>query len=902
MVQDFTSTLNSHGEGPYGLGAWVRLATGTDTAYLIVQVVDSTGTHYFSSAGTSVNSTGYSQVLGQPYIYFVGTLSSATIYLQTSNTESMYVDDFSLTNANLIPNSGFESGASGWTALNSSISVTSTDPYRGAYSCYVSSRTVPSSSVSMNITSILSANGPGYYSYGVQVALASGADSGAVIISVTDSNGTHWYEGPFSDLTSNSFVPLYGLNYISWAGTLSSATIYFQTVSTLTALYADNFSLTRNYAMSPLGAGVSGNPITLGCYPASSCQTSYAGIITTGLASDCITLTDPSYWNISNLTLTGGTEGIRCHFDQLGNQNINIQNIYTYALVSKALIFDGYNACINPSGSTYWKNPTYCDATSISSGSYIYSNVNVVNFSAVGDGGQMAFMADYPNAQMISAGYPNAQQNVLVQNYTASGSNGCVLLANAENFTFMDSAVYEGDILGSCGTPNYNTSASNITWVNGTYSNSPDWSGSPDNAVFVFDNNESNLKWRGNFFRNNAASAIEGKENPNFQNNTVGTDSSFEMSSNGFSINSTLNYGPDTNDPYGYYGDIDSSYSPMTTGTIQNNLYYDSPQSYNAFAHNAPTSYWTFTGNYAATADADFYSAPYDFSSTQGGNQWSYQEWNGSSLVNLPTFSSNPYGEWSESGTAYAYGFIDAFDMAPDNNSSNGIVRTWTAPKTGTVNIVGWAVKSTLGGNNLRIGISTPSAWIWPNSSGWTSGTLTANDQVGFATNVDSVYVTSGSTISFWIGNTGNNNANLSVVSWAPMIAYTMGTLISQGASTTVSSNSPTGYGSNAVDGDNGTYWCASSGSFPQWIDVDLGSSQSLSQIQTIFYANETWYYKIEGSPNNSTWTTLADHTGSGINSQSQTDSVSGSYRYVRVTVTNASVDWAAIREIKIYH
>jgi hypothetical protein len=103
------------------------------------------------------------------------------------------------------------------------------------------------------------------------------------------------------------------------------------------------------------------------------------------------------------------------------------------------------------------------------------------------------------------------------------------------------------------------------------------------------------------------------------------------------------------------------------------------------------------------------------------------------------------------------------------------------------------------------------------------------------------------------------------------------------------------------VDGNTSTYWCASSGSFPQWLDVDLGSAKTLLNIKTNFYASETWKYKIEGSNDNSNWTMLADLTGSGINAQNTSDNVSGSYRYVRLTVTYGSVDWAAVREFQVY-
>ena len=78
----------------------------------------------------------------------------------------------------------------------------------------------------------------------------------------------------------------------------------------------------------------------------------------------------------------------------------------------------------------------------------------------------------------------------------------------------------------------------------------------------------------------------------------------------------------------------------------------------------------------------------------------------------------------------------------------------------------------------------------------------------------------------------------------------------------TVSSSSASGYtGSQAVDNSPRTYWCAGNGTFPQWLSVDLGVITPLSLIQTKFYANEQWKYKIEGSLDNVIWSSLASHT-----------------------------------------
>ncbi len=126
---------------------------------------------------------------------------------------------------------------------------------------------------------------------------------------------------------------------------------------------------------------------------------------------------------------------------------------------------------------------------------------------------------------------------------------------------------------------------------------------------------------------------------------------------------------------------------------------------------------------------------------------------------------------------------------------------------------------------------------------------------------------------------------------------------ISQFKTTAISSSSSnTNTGAQAVDNGARSYWCAANGTFPQWLSVDLGGAHSLSAIQTGFYASETWMYKIEGSlTGTGDWQTLTDRTAKGLQGYRADDTVTGTFRHIRVTVTGSSKDWAAIREFKVF-
>jgi len=122
---------------------------------------------------------------------------------------------------------------------------------------------------------------------------------------------------------------------------------------------------------------------------------------------------------------------------------------------------------------------------------------------------------------------------------------------------------------------------------------------------------------------------------------------------------------------------------------------------------------------------------------------------------------------------------------------------------------------------------------------------------------------------------------------------------------TMTSSTEISGYEvSKAVDGILSTNWCPSSGSFPQWIKVDLGSSCSLNLIKQTFWTGNgaIFKYKIEGSNDDLNYTTLVDRTGTGVTSQVCNEAVSGSYRYVKLTITYVSDNnWASSKEFEVY-
>ncbi len=104
---------------------------------------------------------------------------------------------------------------------------------------------------------------------------------------------------------------------------------------------------------------------------------------------------------------------------------------------------------------------------------------------------------------------------------------------------------------------------------------------------------------------------------------------------------------------------------------------------------------------------------------------------------------------------------------------------------------------------------------------------------------------------------------------------------------------------SAAFDGDTGTRW-SSAFSDPQWLQVDLGSTQSICQVTLNWETASGKAFEIQTSDDASTWTDIySTTTGPG---GVQTLSVSGTGRYVRMygTVRNTGYGYS-LWEMSVY-
>jgi len=198
--------------------------------------------------------------------------------------------------------------------------------------------------------------------------------------------------------------------------------------------------------------------------------------------------------------------------------------------------------------------------------------------------------------------------------------------------------------------------------------------------------------------------------------------------------------------------------------------------------------------------------------------------------------------------------------------------------------------------------------------AGYSGGNSFTTPSLGDA-KVTKVYdVVSGNTLSYSI--TGGNSVTVTGIDRTryaddTIVAIVLDrsvvpTDIARGCPTTADSVE-TAHGnlaSNATDGDTSTRWCAADGNTGHWLQVDLGSVRSVTGARIAWEApGKAYRFRIDGSTDGSTWSTLADQTGNTTAAQVQVATFTGQTRYVRVTVTGGvdSSTWASIRTLEVY-
>lgn len=152
------------------------------------------------------------------------------------------------------------------------------------------------------------------------------------------------------------------------------------------------------------------------------------------------------------------------------------------------------------------------------------------------------------------------------------------------------------------------------------------------------------------------------------------------------------------------------------------------------------------------------HQASTEFGSVQGGNNWSYQYWNGSAYVDMTWDGAN--SRWSKAGTN---SIIGSNWQHPDYNAQSA--RKYTVQQAGAMTVTGDVAKLATGGDGVNVRIMKNGTQIWP-ASGWQA--IGPNDTVGYNVNV-STSVAVGDAIYFIVNENGTTASD--TTGWDPIVS-----------------------------------------------------------------------------------------------------------------------------------
>jgi fibronectin type 3 domain-containing protein len=296
--------------------------------------------------------------------------------------------------------------------------------------------------------------------------------------------------------------------------------------------------------------------------------------------------------------------------------------------------------------------------------------------------------------------------------------------------------------------------------------------------------------------------------------------------------------------------------------------------------------------------------------------QWTYEENatsyriyrsttpGGEGATPLATVTSSSYTDTAvTSGTTYYYE-ITALTGTTESARSTEYSANTSGTGTGTAPTAPAGPVATAGNATVAL--------TWTPSTGATSysiyrGTTSGGEgatPVGTSTSnsFTDTGLTNGTTYYYTItaSNAAGTSGHSSEVHATPAAAVGTGTLLSQGRPATASSVQNAGYpASNAVDGSLTTRW-SSAFSDPQWLEVDLGATHTISQVTIDWEAAYATAFQLQTSNDGTTWTTIYSTTTS--TGGTQTIPVSGSGRYVRMYGTARATGYGySIWEFQVY-
>ncbi|OLB77204.1 MAG: hypothetical protein AUI14_16780 [Actinobacteria bacterium 13_2_20CM_2_71_6] len=230
---------------------------------------------------------------------------------------------------------------------------------------------------------------------------------------------------------------------------------------------------------------------------------------------------------------------------------------------------------------------------------------------------------------------------------------------------------------------------------------------------------------------------------------------------------------------------------------------------------------------------------------------------------------------------------VDQMTVTPATASvPSGPTNLTAAPGDGSVKL-SWTASASGSPTSYRIYRGTKSDGEVNTPVGTTNGSTTTFADTGLHNGTAYFYFVAGDNA---VGGSPNSNEVTATPAASGGGGGGGGANLALGRPTTASSTENAGTpAANATDGNTGTRW-SSAFSDPQWLQVDLGGTHTVSQVVLRWEAAYGKAYQIQVSPDAATWTTIhSTTTGTG---GTETVNVTGTGRYVRLYGTQRATGY----------
>ncbi len=477
-----------------------------------------------------------------------------------------------------------------------------------------------------------------------------------------------------------------------------------------------------------------------------------------------IRLINPSYWQLSNLEVGNAGTGILVYFDTKFHQGLLFSNLYLHGNAG----IDRENTTSSLADHIYFSAGLEFTGHFASMGSteYAVKDITISNVEGTDNNNSIDFGWEGGSAPTTWPA-PQTTQNIHINNVYLHDDDGAgratscsqsLDLIDVTNVKVVSSNLdNEASCFASQGTAAvFFGLAANVDFMNSMITNVPN-TDTYDQTGFDYEVATDQVNIRNSYIAGNAGAGIEIL---NIHPSSYYTNST--ISGNVFASNNSS----DSSGVGGGSVVVNGTSSSTPTGTFRDNLYYEPGKSFSLPVSNASLAGFTQTNNLSVSAASSIYYSSKDFSGTQGGNNWSYQSYNGTTWSNLAYYDSTNKA-WQPSSSS-SVPQVSQFNIYPDSCSGCRIARVWTAPSTGTVSVRGRVLKLDLsGGDGIIARITKNGTRIWPASG---DQTIAYNDDLGVESNLDSLSVTAGDVIRFEVEKNANNTSDST--SWTPAVVY----------------------------------------------------------------------------------------------------------------------------------